>query len=111
TLSCAAQQHLPAHVRFGSKADIHPPSADVRFTPESRHQLGTLGCPLCAKSGHMHHSIDHCYSISSSARPSSDIGTVRPSALAVLRLMTSSNLVARSTGRSAGLSPFRMRAV
>jgi hypothetical protein len=35
------------------------------------------------------------YSISSSARASSEGGTVRPSALAVSRLMTSSNLVGR----------------
>src|SRR5207253_1833377 len=34
-------------------------------------------------------------------------GIVRPSAFAVLRLMTSSNLVGCSTGRSAGLAPFR----
>ncbi len=33
---------------------------------------------------------------------------VRPSALAVLRLMTSSNFVGCSTGRSAGLAPFRI---
>jgi hypothetical protein len=31
---------------------------------------------------------------------------VRPSALAVLRLMTSSNFVGCSTGRSAGLAPY-----
>ena len=36
-------------------------------------------------------------------------GTSRPSALAVLRLMTNSNLVACMTGRSAGFSPLRMR--
>jgi len=24
-------------VRFGSKADTHPPTADVRFTPKSGH--------------------------------------------------------------------------
>src|SRR5262249_38713979 len=36
-------------------------------------------------------------------------GTVRPSALAVLRLMTSSNLFGNSTGRSAGFAPLRMR--
>src|SRR5262249_3877552 len=45
------------------------------------------------------------YWITSSARPSSDGGIVRPSALAVLRLMTSSNLIGCSTGRSAGLAP------
>jgi len=33
------------------------------------------------------------YSISSSARESTELGTVRPSALAVLRLITKSNLV------------------
>src|SRR5215472_12027502 len=45
--------------------------------------------------------------MTSSARASTDGGMVRPSALAVLRLMTSSNLVGCSTGRSAGLEPLR----
>jgi hypothetical protein len=48
------------------------------------------------------------YSITSSARPSSEIGKVMPRALAVLRLRTNSNLVGCSTGRSAGLAPFRI---
>src|SRR5262249_5992804 len=48
------------------------------------------------------------HSISSSASVSSEGGTVRPSALAALTLMTSSNLVGCSTGRSAGLAPFRI---
>ncbi len=39
---------------------------------------------------------------------SSDWGTVRPMALAVLRLMTSSNFVGCSIGRSAGRAPFRI---
>ena len=43
------------------------------------------------------------YSITWSARCRSDGGIVRPRALAVLRLMTSSNFVGCSTGRSAGL--------
>ena len=38
-----------------------------------------------------------------------DGGMVRPSALAVLRLITSSYLVGACTGRSAGFSPLRMR--
>jgi hypothetical protein len=33
---------------------------------------------------------------------------VRPRASAVLRLMTNSNFVGYSTGRSAGLAPFRI---
>src|SRR5437763_15642629 len=44
------------------------------------------------------------YSITSSARASSIGGTSRPSALAVLRLITSSYLVGVCTGRSAGFS-------
>src|SRR5262249_10963663 len=42
------------------------------------------------------------HSITSSARGTSDGGRSRPSALAVLRLMTNSNLVACMTSRSAG---------
>src|SRR5262245_59610909 len=49
------------------------------------------------------------HSITSSARASSVGGTSMPSALAVLRLMTSSYLVGACTGRSAGFSPLRMR--
>jgi hypothetical protein len=51
----------------------------------------------------------HHYSITSSAMASRLGGTVRPSALAVCRLITRSNLTARMTGRSAGFSPLRMR--
>jgi hypothetical protein len=46
--------------------------------------------------------------ITSSARKRSVGGIVRPSALAVLRLMTSSNFQGCSTGRSAGLAPFKI---
>jgi hypothetical protein len=45
------------------------------------------------------------YSITSSAVASSVAGTMRPSALAVLRLITTSYLRASCTGRSAGLPP------
>ena len=48
------------------------------------------------------------HSITWSARCRSDGGIVRPRALAVLRLMTSSNLVACSIGKSAGLAPLRI---
>jgi len=44
------------------------------------------------------------HSTTSSARASSVGGTSRPSALAVVRLMTSSNLVGYSIGRSAGFA-------
>jgi hypothetical protein len=42
-------------------------------------------------------------------RPAVVGGTSRPSAWAVLRLITSSYLVGACTGRSAGFSPLRMR--
>jgi hypothetical protein len=45
------------------------------------------------------------HSITSSAVASRDGGTVMPSALAVLRFITSSNLVGCSMGRSPGLVP------
>src|SRR5882757_9774644 len=49
------------------------------------------------------------HSITSSAATSSVCGTVRPSVLAVLRLIAISNLVGRRTGNSDGLTPLRMR--
>src|SRR5262245_54356576 len=48
------------------------------------------------------------HSITSSARASSVGGMSSPSVLAVLRLMTSSNLVGCSTGMSAGFAPRRI---
>jgi hypothetical protein len=48
------------------------------------------------------------YSMTWSARSSNDCGIVSPSALAVFKLMTNSNLVGCSTGRSAGFAPLRI---
>jgi len=48
------------------------------------------------------------HSITSSARESRVGGTSRPSALAAFRLITSSNLVGCSTGRSPGFAPLRI---
>src|SRR5262245_9065735 len=49
------------------------------------------------------------HSITSSAIASKAGGSVTPSALAVLKLMTNSKVVACSIGRSAGFAPLRMR--
>src|SRR5271167_5059758 len=49
------------------------------------------------------------HSITSSAVARSVGGTVRPSAFAVLRLITSSNLTGNWMGRSLGFSPFNIR--
>jgi hypothetical protein len=58
------------------------------FTPETGHWLARLARP---KSGQKRTLCPQ--SISSSALASSEGGTLRPSALAVLRLITSSNFV------------------
>jgi hypothetical protein len=78
----------PIDVRFGSKADICNANRHVRFTPNSGHVQCNGPRPLSANSGHT-----AIHSITSSALASSVGGTVRPSAFAVLRLITSSNLV------------------
>src|SRR5262245_1659905 len=62
----------------------------VRFTSTNRHQSPRLSRPVSANCGLMHRSKLSDYSISSSARPDSGSGTVMPSVLAVLRLMTNS---------------------
>jgi hypothetical protein len=48
--------------------------------------------------------VEHGYSITWSARSN----IFRPSAFAVLRLITNSNFVGCSTGRLAGLAPFEV---
>ena len=50
------------------------------------------------------------HSITSSARASNEDGTARARALAVLKLIVNSNLLACTIGKSAGFSPLRMRA-
>jgi hypothetical protein len=63
--------------------------------------MTVLECPLRANSGHR-----ATYSINSSARPISVLGTVMPSALAAFRFRTNSTFADCCTGRSAGFSPF-----
>jgi hypothetical protein len=52
---------------------------------------------------------DVTYSITSSARASTDDGTVRPNVLTVLRLIERLYLVGACTGKLPGFSPFKMR--
>jgi hypothetical protein len=56
-----------------------------------------------------HRSKIRAYSGTSSARASTLGGIVRPSVLAVLRLITSSNLLGSITGRSASVAPLSTR--
>jgi hypothetical protein len=53
-------------------------------------------------------SITVGYCMTSSARSNNESGMVSPSALAVLRLITRSNFVGCSTGRSPGFVPLRI---
>ena len=80
---------------------------------DAPHPLGLLRArrerPRRRRAAEQRDELAPLHSITSSARASSVGGTSRPSALAVLRLMTSSNLVGCCTGRSAGFSPLRMR--
>src|SRR5450755_2363960 len=92
--------------RFRSETAFRCP-LHVRSYPNSGQTRARSVCPLSAKSGLMHRSKWHLYSITSSAMESTPAGMVRPSALAVVRLMTNSNLVDCSTGRSAGFAPLR----
>ena len=93
---------LPAISCLGA---FRPPAARARG--EVRHCRQPKTCTQPAVSNRSKRGDR--YSITSSARASSVGGTSRPSAFAVLRLMTSSYLVGACTGRSAGFSPLRMR--
>ena len=83
-------------------ASINSTGLPAAFTAAAKSRVPIADSCIAAK---------HCYSNTSSARPISVFGMVRPRALAVFRLMYSSTLVACWTGRSAGLSPLRTRPV
>ena len=99
-----------------SAATVDAPSGRPLRTVSSRPIAVTCGhrprCPpvpqsrspdLVLQSGRL-----DAYSITSSARVKSNCGTVSPSSLTVLRLMTSCNLVGCCTGKSAGRAPLRI---
>jgi hypothetical protein len=93
----------------GANGTILRPVSRRRRQPRSElgHKQTSLSprpCPLCPQE----QELAPLHSITSSARASSLSGTSRPSALAVLRLMTNSNFVGRSTGRSPAFSPLRI---
>src|SRR5882672_2634519 len=94
----------PPHVHV-----LHRGKKDGRLTQVSTPEMGP-GCLNYATKCPLWVMIRHpaLHSITSSARPSSESGTVRPSALAVLRFMSSSTFVDCTTGRSAGFMPLRI---
>src|SRR5262249_32498017 len=65
--------------------------------------------PGTCRAGNYFDKLAPSHSITSSAAMRIEGGTVSPSDLAVFTLTSSSNLVACTTGRSAGFSPFKIR--
>ena len=80
------------------------PTLSVRSTPNSDRKLRGLASVAKCQTQTSAKLFNHLVGATSSVS-----GTVRPSILAVSALMTSSNLVDCTTGRSAGLAPLRMR--
>src|SRR5260221_9102530 len=100
----------PLCAQPGSKPEAVLLERHVRSALKSRHRQTTPACPFGAATTRlMHRSKQARHSITSSASCCKWRGTSRPSALAVLRLITSSNLVGCCIGRSAGLAPRKMR--
>src|SRR5262249_55266741 len=62
----------------------------------------------CRRAAEQGYELAPFHSITSSARSRIDVGMSIPMARAILRLTMVVNLVARSTGRSAGLAPLRI---
>src|SRR5262249_46834458 len=98
--------------RLGSehRVRLHASSAD-KYHRHPRLLRHCLDRPRGSRAAEQRDELAARHSITSSATLSNDDGTVRPSILAVWALMTNSNLVDWSTGRSAGLAPLRMRPV
>ena len=86
---------------------MHSEYKHVRFSPRTDIRADIAEGPSCAI--RRPEQVQRAYSTTSSARADSVGGTSMPSAFAVLRLITNSNLVDCMIGRSAGLVPWRMR--
>src|SRR5262249_449074 len=102
---------------FPNRVELH---SRLRRLQRTRHQhanprncprlLGTASQWPCSRTAEQRDELAALHSITSSASASNVAGTSRPSALALLRLSTNSNLLDWVTGRSAGCSPLRIRA-
>jgi hypothetical protein len=101
-------QRLMSALGHSRPSHFVPVLNNVRYASDSDHSRYESELTLWAINGLMHRSKESLYSITSSAIESKFSGTSMPSALAVVRLMTRSNLFDCSTGSSAGLAPLRM---
>src|SRR5262249_40965809 len=96
------EQRACVHIVLASDKHANPPHS-LRLLCSRRER------PRCRAAEQRDELAAAGHSITSSARASRLGGTSKRSALAVLRLITSSNRLGRSIGRSAGLAPRRMR--
>src|SRR5262249_38855205 len=92
---------------WGLAAEISDHRHRRLLRPRRQRTRRSRGADKREERAAVHRWVGH--SITSSAMARTPGGIVRPSILAVLRLMTNSNLVGCMTGRSAGLAPLRIR--
>jgi hypothetical protein len=122
---CITQKTESDEQAIASRCVVHSPSGAERHPGRRQDQAGngstnplptgsatctkTIGTVLVARAAEQQYELapPH-HSMTSSARASSVGEVSRPSALATVRLKTSSNLVGCSTGRLLGLAPRRI---
>jgi len=113
--SLAARDHLPRGTILWGRSRaikfmlVRAPAEPCCAHRNFHHQCRTIFATESANIYLSRCSNSIAYSITSSARASSVGGTLRPSIRAVSALMTNSNLLDCTTGRSAGFAPLRMR--
>src|SRR5262249_49955711 len=103
---------IPEIIESLSKSVDRRPGLDRQDTDRDyfpSHLLRTCGERPSSRTADQSNELATFHSITCSALTSSILGITRPRASAVLRLITSSNLVGACTGRSAGSAPRRMR--
>src|SRR6516165_5179319 len=92
--------------RIGRRVGVEKPDHRHRWLLRARRER-----PRCRAAEERYELAARNHSITSSAMASRPGGKVRPNALAVLRLITNSNLVDCKIGRSAAFSLLRIRPV
>ena len=101
---CASQQISAAYARFGSIASFRARRRHDRFTPMNGHIQRWLARPSRAISDHSHRNKWARYSITSSARASSEMGGSRPSASIAFELKTNRPVTRSRTNRLTSVS-------
>src|SRR5262245_31736569 len=95
-------------LQIGSRVALQPLSKGLGLGRRYRSDGPLLRRRACGCAAEQRDELAPLHSITSSARISNDAGIVRPSVLAVLRLIVSLNRVGCMAGRSAGFAPWRI---